>query len=57
MVLPSRRIHEVCMPLSSLYRLSVRTQLLWLLCAAMLPLLGLLTILIGLGLVFRPRRS
>ena len=30
------------MPLSSLYRLSVRTQLLWLLCAAMLPLLGLL---------------
>lgn len=30
------------MPLWSLYRQSVRTQLLWLLCAAMLPLLGLL---------------
>ena len=30
------------MPLWSLYRQSVRTQLLWLLGAAMLPLLGLL---------------
>ena len=30
------------MPVWSLFRQSVRTQLLWLLCAAMLPLLALL---------------